>query len=512
MASLQISTKLGRLHRLASAARWPAAGIALAVLAGLVAASGSVLLVTALVAFTLGIALLNFPAALLYAATLTCMVFVGTAEVFLAFPQANWAASAMVGGLILTTLFRKPASKPSLSNVRRTLPYLVLMSGVFLYLGSILASTLLNTPSIGQIVVGIRNYIPFIGVFLVLAFARVPPVVVKRVAFILLGVAAVQWVYCLAQQIFIVPKRQLVIGRISGDAEAIVGSFGGNPLMGGYTGEMAAFLSVMVISAAILTVKDIIPRKLTLAVTISFLISVGLAETKIVFVLLPLALAAILYKIPGKVDSAIMRPVILALALTAVFALIYWLKFWKDQGDFLHAFTYSFDPDFMVNERQRGRIGNIIYWWESIYQSGNFSAVFLGYGPAASTGGSTIAGAGSAVARYGYGLDNSAVTKILWDFGIIGFSGVVMIIAGAYFTLVKLTHSPELDSGSRWLLVATKGVIVSFLIMLPYQVSIFGGAPMQFIFWFAIGLVTYAANWDFSSKPPSLPVEGAGSK
>lgn len=509
MASLPISIKTWQIRRLARSAGWPAAGLALALLAGLIAASGSVLVVTAFVAFTVGIALLNYPAALLYLTALTCMVFVGTAEIFLSFPQANWAASAMVTGLMLATLFRKPVAKRSGSGIGKTAPYMFLMTGAGIYFTSIFASTLLNMPGIGQTIVGIRNYVPFLGVFLVLAFARVSPIVVMRVAVILFGVAAIQWIYCLAQQYFIVPKRHLVLGRISGDAESIVGSFGGNPLGGGYTGEMAAFLAVMVVGAAILTIKDVIPRKATVAIAASFVVSVALAETKIVFLLLPLTLAAILYRFPGGVDSSIVRPAIWAAALFILFGFVYWLKYWKDQGDFIHAFTYSFDPDFMIDDQQRGRLGSLIYWWESIPLAGNIPATLLGFGPAASTGDSTIAGAGNAVERYGLGLDNNGVTKILWDFGIIGLTGVVTMIVGAYFTLLKLTHLDTLDWATRWTLVATKGMIASFLVMLPYQVSVFGGAPMQFLFWFALGLVAYAANWDLGTTATTHGLKGA---
>ena len=502
MASLPISidAELGR--RILRAVKWPLAGGALAFLAGLIASTGSPLFVTAFIALAVGFALLRFPGALMYSALITCMVLVGTAEIFLSFSQANWAASAVVGGLLLATIFSKPVSSRRSPEVRQSFGYGLFIGGAALYGLTMLISLGLNRPGFGQALAGIRNYWPFLGVFFILAFGRLPFDVIRRVSLGMLGIASIQWVYCVAQQLIIVPKRQAVMGRISGEAEAIVGSFGGNPMSGGYTGEMAAFMAVMMVCSAFLAIKSVLPKWVPYVVGLSFLVSVGLAETKIVFVLLPIVTFAILYRVPGGFDRALIKPVLAALVLVAVFGAIYWFKYWKDQGDFVHAFTYSFDPNFKVSEYERGRIGSLIHWWESMALTGDVPAMLLGFGPAASTAGSAIGGVGSAVLKFGLGLDNNAVTKLLWDFGVLGVIGVLLMIAGAYLTLIRLTNLKDINDSMRWLLVAVKGFIVAFAVMLPYQVSVLGGAPMQFLFWFALGLVAYAANWTGAPREP----------
>lgn len=495
MASLRTGIDAEFWRGILRAARWPLLGGVLALFAGLIASTGSPLFVTAFVALAIGFALLRFPSALMYMALATCMVLVGTAEIFLSFSQANWAASAVVGGLLLATIFSKPVSARRPAEVRRSVGYGLFLGGGVLYGLAMLLSLGLNRPGFGQALAGIRNYWPFLGVFFILAFGRLPLDVVRRVALGVLAIASVQWIYCIAQQLFIVPKRQAVLSRISGDAEAIVGSFGGNPMLGGYTGEMAAFMAIMMVCSVFLAIKSVLPRWVPYLISLSFLISVGLAETKIVFVLLPIVTMAILYRVPGGFDRALIKPVLAAVLLVAVFGAIYWFKYWKDQGDFVHAFTYSFDPNFKVSEYERGRLGSLIYWWDSMALTGDVPAMLLGFGPAASTAGSAIGGVGSAVLKFGLGLDNNAVTKLLWDFGVLGVAGMLSMIVGAYLTLVRLTNLRDIDESMRWLLVAVKGFVVAFAVMLPYQVSVIGGAPMQFLFWFALGLVAYAANW-----------------
>lgn len=482
-------------------AKWPVAGVCLALLCALIAATGSILYVIGFVAVSMGIALLQSPTWLMYMAMATSMVLVGTAEVFLNFPQANWAASAIVAGLILSSVFSKPAQKHQTNHhTTKSLSYSLLIGGFILYITTMLVSLLMNTPSLGQTIAGLRNYGPFIGVFLILALGKIPLAVIKRLGIGLILIASIQGLYAVAQQLIIVPKRHAVLGFMTGDAEAIVGTFGGNPLFGGYTGEMASFMAVMMISTAFMAIRGTLPKWVPYIIGASFLVAVGLAETKIVFILLPIATAALLFKIPGGFDPRLLKPLIAATFFITVFGTIYWFKYWSQQGDFLHAFTYSFDPDFMVTEKERGRMGSLIYWWDSVILTGDVKAAFFGFGPSASNASSTIGGIGSAVLKYGTGLDNNAVTKILWDFGFFGLAGVLMMITGAYGTLINTSNNKFLDEAFRSILLGCKCFVAMFLLMLPYQVSVFGGAPMQYIFWLVLGIAVYAARYGTASS------------
>lgn len=493
MALSRTVTDNGLWADLRRQAKWPFVGVLLALLSALIASTGNLLLVISFVAMGMGLALLQSPKLLIYLAMLTSMVFVGTAEVFLNFQQANWAASGVVSGLVLACLISKPTK---IQKSQGSISYKLLMGGFFLYIATTLMSLLLNTPNLGQTIAGLRNYWPFIGVFLVLALGRIPLTTIKRLSILLIFIASIQGLYAVAQQLIIVPKRHVVLGSISGDVEAIVGTFGGNPLMGGYTGEMASFMAVMAVCTTFLAIRGSLPKWVPYIIGASFLVAVGLAETKIVFILLPLATAALLFKIPGGFDPRLLKPLIAGAFFIFVFAAIYWIKYWEDPGDFLHAFTYSFDPEFMVTESERGRMGSLIYWWDSVIVEGNVQSALFGFGPAASTASSTIGGVGSAVLMFGLGLDNNAVTKILWDFGFFGLLGVLLMIAGAYGTLINTTNDDSIDDSLRSILLGCKCFVAMFLLMLPYQVSIFGGAPMQYIFWLVLGVTAYAARFE----------------
>lgn len=462
---------------------------------GVAAAQGSAFLAFLLPITCLGAIAVFAPTFLAFASLALCLVGSGSLETFADIAQASWGASVVVGGLVLATLLSKPQLALITAGWQRKSWSRRLMSlSIGTYFFSLALSAIVNAAPLAQLLAGARNYLPFLGVYLILAKDRLPERRVRQLLWALISVACIQWLFCLAEQFFIVPRRVAALASIGGPGEAIVGSFGGNPLVGGYTGEMAAFVSMTFILCLVLGRRHVLPLWVVLASGISAMVSVGLAEAKIVFVLLPLMVVAVGWRYPGRVGRDLL-PLAFAVALcTAIIVAVYAERYWGDLDQFFQAFSYSFDPRFMVDPYHRGRLATLVHWWQTALIAGPVPQAILGYGPSASMESSAIAGMGTAVIKFGLGLDNNALSKLLWDVGLFGTVAFVLIIVGAFFEATRLSHISSVAPWLRYSLVGIKAWLVAFAVMLPYQVSVIGGPPMQFLFWFSLALVSYAGS------------------
>lgn len=469
--------------------------VLLAVLFGAVAGTGSILISALLIAVIVGVILIAYPFVLTASALVTSLVVVGTAESFFSFGQANWIASLMVGCLLLATFFSKPKAGKVETGLSRSWSRTLLFAALWCYFGCMLISTLINFVPAAQLTVGIRNYIPFIGLFFILAFGRLDDQRIKALIWGLVAVGCVQWLYCVAEQLYIVPRRTASLAAIGGGAEAIVGSFGGNPLAGGYTGEMAAFLVMILLLCGVLWQAKILPRWVFLLSCLSAGVSVGLAETKIVLILVPLMLLVILWRWPGGLSLKVVKLVAVGVLGIVLVTSVYAYRYWSDSSEVFHAFTYSFETKFMVDSHHRGRVAGITYWGDQAVSKIPLPQVLFGFGPSASVEASFLAGEGAAVRQFGLGLDNTAISKLLWDFGLFGTLSFCLLIVGAFFEAARLSRSTWVAPWAAWVLVAFKGWMLAFAVMLPYQVSMIGGAPMQFLFWFTAGVIAYFGAW-----------------
>lgn len=483
----------------------------LAVFFGMVAGLGSVLLAALIGSFFIGGALIFLPYTLTVSALAVCLVAVGTLEIFLSFGKASWLATGIVTALIAAALFAQPQLIKLRASLTQNWSRSLMMISIWLYFISLVISVLVNQTPFSQLLVGVRAYLPFLGVFLVLALGRLSE---RRIMFLLytvIAVGCVQWLFCLAEQFYIVPKRMSSMLAVGGGGEAIVGSFGGNPLGGGYTGEMAAFVVMNLVLCTVLWQAKLLPRWVWLLAALSAGVSVGLAETKIVFVLLPLMVAAVMWRYPGGIDRKVVKLVLVAALGFALTATIYANRYWLDKGSehVVHAFTYSFDESFMVTAQHRGRLASIVHWGESAALNGPLPQTLVGYGPAASIEASALAGRGAAVEMYGPGLDNNALSKLLWDVGLLGTGAFILLIIGAFFEAARLSRADWVSPATKWVMVGLKAWMLAFAVMLPYQVSVIGGAPMQFLFWFTLGLIACFGAWSSRVVAPQAVMAGA---
>lgn len=469
----------------------------LALLTGLVSVSGSPMIIAGYVGLFVGAALLFAPRLLFVLTVLFALVFTGLAEFYLKIGTANWIASGLalaLGVSALLSVFNNRSSRAHTASKERSILPLIAV-----YLVVLVLSSLLNQISWLQFVVGMRNYLPFIGVLLAIRYA-LPESMVSRVPLALVMIGLIQLPFCLHQAIFVAPMRASSLAARSGASEAIVGTFGGDQLGGGYTGEMAVFVLFASCLAVALHPRNKLARLACVLMPLAALACIAMAETKIVFVLMVPLFVIVFWE---EISSSPKRFMLFVLGVGFAFgilAVIYTVRFWSDRpGEFIHAFTYSFDPDFMVRATQRGRVGALIHWWqENVLDFQTLNAVF-GYGVASTLQSSRVIGMGNAVMQYGYGLDAHAANKLLWDTGAVGTLLFVWILARTGMNAHKLVRGKRVTGDHLAMLKVVRGAMVAFAAMLIYQISILGGAPMQALFWLFVGYVEYW-RWHSAEK------------
>lgn len=474
----------------------------ISVLFGFLSGTNNIFIALILVAFLLGGVLIFSPDKLMLLLTGSCLIVIGTLESFFYISQANWLASLLAGALGFSVLTSKKITKDNeFLNSKDYFGLNLTVFGLVVFLATLVGSALINRNGLGQLIVGVRGYLPFIGIFLALYFGRVKPKIAWYVVYLIVAVGCLQGIYCLIEKFWIAPR----IFNGFGDYELMLGSFGGSFYTGGYTGEMAAFVCMNLILCYVLMQKKILSTYVVVFAALSALISVGLAETKIVFLLLPLMIFVVFWKYPEKINAQLIKGLVFLLIGGAIIGAIYSVRFWDGSEHIGRAFFYTFDPDFEITPGHRGRIASIIYWFDSVFFSGDIIHALIGYGPASSISGtagagSSVAGVGSAAQRFGAGLDISAITKLLWDSGVLGTLGFISIIFGSFLQAHKLALNPNVPTQTRWLMIGMKAWLFAFAFMLPYQPLMLGGASMQFLFWATIGLVAYFSRWQITQE------------
>lgn len=462
--------------------------LAFSLLGGLLATTGSVKIIGAFAGLFLAIFLLTTPTLLFGVVLVFSLVISGVAEFYLGVGQANWVASILALGLVASAFISSlKHSSQSVTRSSKSVGWLVAA-----YVTVLILASLLNVNSVMQIIVGMRNYIPFIGVFLALQFFGNSDKELKRSINLILLIGLIQLPFCLQQAIFVAPARQHSLEAVGGGAEAIVGTFGGNPLGGGYTGEMAVFMLLVSCLVLALAASLRFGKSLSFAICIGAIGCVALAETKIVFLLTPLALILVFLEDIRSSPKKMFAMLIAVICVLGGLAAVYAWRFWaKGPDEFWHAFTYSFDPNFMVDRLHRGRIGALVHWWDSNVVRFDAMHALLGYGMGSTLEASRTLGEGSAVIIYGLGIDAHAANKLLWDSGMLGFGFFCWIIVRTGLNANRLVRGSAVPQFHLGVLKASRAAMFCFAAMLPYQVSVLGGAPMQFLFWFFIGYVEY---------------------
>lgn len=347
---------------------------------------------------------------------------------------------------------------------------------VALFILSVLISFAVNRSPVFQALAGGKNLVALLSVFLVLSAGLVSRGTIQKIWKMMFWILMFQIPIVLYQYLIVAPSRTRFGSTVGGvEWDAVVGGFGGDPEGGGYSGGMAYFVCVAIAFAVGSYRRGLLSGVRLFLALCAGLLCVGLAEVKVVVVLVPLA-AIVMFspEIKRRPLIAIVGvPVAVVTAFSVLFA--YEAVHYANRGGggsspseiVERAFGYSLDPNH-VNLRtgELGRVSAVRFWFaeQSLDQPTEF---LFGSGPGASRGNSMV-GPGEAARRYSFFIDRSAATQLLWDVGMFGFLAYVLACSVALLKALRLTRLPHVSAEDSAILETCAAGLGMLLVMLFY--------------------------------------------
>ena len=497
--------------------RWLAKGgafLAVSFLAGAVLALGVTQIDLLLFGAVFGLGFLFVPSRLVIG-LLVWLTFIGVglASYFLSFDKGFWLPYMICMLLFLKLpLEALQRNRPGEAAAPRT-PFFV--RALVPFLAIFCLSVAINGTPVMFVLVGAKNFVFIWSVLVLLSMARMDKKVLEHIWWAVLWVAVVQLPFAVYQHFFVAANNaNSVRGGISWDA--VVGTFGGKIDGGGASGTLAVFEVIAVLITFVLLEARVIGRYVAFTVVGAAFLAILLAEVKVVFVLLPIAMIGLLrgrlVSNPlGSLAALACACGLLALLFVA-YQQMYWVNSDRQASDARGALEYVLRADTsdnLVNYRtgEVSRLAAPLIWWRETSVRGADLLLF-GHGPSASRVSETI-GVGVAAKRYSFRLDTSTLTVLLWDLGLAGLVSFVAILAAgavAALRLAKRTTIPPLHAA---VIRAVPTALVIILITLPYNRDAVDNSALQLLICLLLGHVAYwhkrsgaAANRRDASTPP----------
>lgn len=474
-----------------------ATAVVLALFSGLILPVAGVFPLAALWALPLALVIVFYPQAFYWTMLVLVLVVSGTVQYFTDHGQLQWVASG-IGICLLISGFLRGAS--AAHGTRRVT---AIDASLLVFAITATVSTAFGEGGPAHLAAGLRTYLPFLGLYVYIRLGGMQAVTLKRTVWFLLVVALLQWPVELYQAIVVVPQR--VAANYFGSAfDSVVGTFGGPKFGGGASGSLAIYLVFAMALVLALHRNALLGGKVMVLSLLALLIGIGLAETKVVFVLIPVALA-VLYA-----NEAYQRPIrfligaLFAVGVMALLLYVYFIFFWEgeNRGDvwlvIVRRFSYSFDPTFMPANNWPGRMTGLFIWFRNQDFSGDLYHWLVGYGVAASTSMSTIAGPGVAALKFGMGTDVTGATKLLWEVGALGALAYVAPLFLAFCSFGRVLRDGDLDPLLRSFVQALRASAPVLALAVLYEVTIVSSPPLQLL-----AMILYAVAARLESRRPA---------
>lgn len=359
-----------------------------------------------------------------------------------------------------------------------------------LYVAVAASSTLLNWYSIGEFAAGFKRYFQAYGLFLGLAALGFSAKDVDRWKKFFLAMALLQLPFALYEFLVLMPQR----GGLEAGSEAsdvVAGTFNANLKGGSSSAEMAAFL---LIAAAFLTMhwrqKQLDTKRFVLLLLVC-LAPLGLGETKIVIILVPLMALILFRKEIMKAPLRNLPRLFIIGLLTAGFAYFYAVVI----SNTTFADMYKVTSDYNLGSRGYGdnilnRTTVLTFWW-SHHGLNEPIGFFFGHGLGSSFWTETSPVVGHVAVRFPhYGIDLTSASAMLWDIGMIGLILYIGILITAWFAGNRILRQAK-DPAIHADVLAIQSALVVFIIYIFYGNSSINLLPFQVIIAVVLGYLAY---------------------
>ncbi len=466
-----------------------------AVVAGLVAATGSPILVVMVIGMLSGVALLMAPQLSIWMLLLLGMFSGFVVSLGPEFSKMPWALT------LLSILLLLPVMIKFIENNK--IPAFIWIALIFM-IYAVLAS-FVQWQSLSQFIAGFKRYFQMYGLMFALALLTFKPEDYKRWFKLMLIIALAQLPFALYERFVLVSWRS-GSGSIVGaeDTDVVAGTLGANLEGGSSNAEMAAFL-IMTMAFLIGRWKGgMVEKSRTAWLCLLCLLPLGLGETKIVILLLPLVWLIMMREDFKNKSSRFLLQFLGLLIVTSSFGLIYIGLNKSTATDVLtQSLSYNVGTQGYGNVILN-RTTAISFWWAN-HNWNDTLELLLGHGLGSSYFNPSNPVAGHIGVQYiGYGIDLTTVSSLLWDTGVLGlllFFTVFIIAWMSAGRLRKISCSPEVIADA----LAIQACIAVLLIFTYYDMALVNVLPFELIAAAILGYLGYLVRQQNSSSPPEMP-------
>lgn len=382
--------------------------------------------------------------------------------------KSSWLFS-MVGfllfiGAILSSLTRK--------HDRADIPWYIWLAIAFPIYA--LFSTLVQFPSIAELLAGFKRYFQFYGLLAALALVRFPERFYTQLFRFVMLCALVQVFLAAYQLAFVVPKR-FGMGNGVVPIDAVTGTFEATLEGGGASSVMATFILVAFTFLLSAWRDGLISARRMLLLSLLILAPLALGETKIAVIFLPIAVLVAIRKDIAKNPLLGVFIVLLCFSITAALGYLY-LVISTTGSSSLHTtldniIAYNFGHVGYHGALGLNRSTVLSFWWGQQSWSDPLAFVF-GHGIGASYSGTGSLVAGHLARNYGsLAIGFTGLSSLLWDLGVFGTLLYLLIFFGAWLHTHRIANALPAGTHRSVALAAEAGIVMN-AILIPYSNSI----------------------------------------
>jgi hypothetical protein len=459
--------------------------IILAVLFGLLAVTANPVMIGLGTGLVLGAAFLIMPELTIWV-ILIIGLLLGVITGDPQFSKFTWVISLLSMLLLIPSLINIAFSK------QRRAPCFMLIALLFLFYA--VGSSLIQWHSVTEFVAGYKRYFQSFGLMMALTMSVFTSQSYVRWRKFLIMVALLQFPFALYELLVLVPQR----GGLSVSSETtdvVAGTFGANVEGGSPNSVMVIYLFIALSFLFTRWQAGLINSKIFYPMVFICLLPLGMGETKIVVVMLPLVGLVLLKEDLISAPLRYLPAIILLTLLTMLLGYLYVAILMHSSLDEVVSSTLRYnvgDQGYSGKEGALNRWTSITFWAQQQSWHDPLGCL-IGNGLGSSyTSLDTLAGhLGLKYSHYGINL--TAASTLLWDTGLIGFIMFLSIFITAWSSagrLRRLVSDPAVKADA----LAIQASISLFLLDVLYLDSIVNLISMELIYALVLGYLGYLMN------------------
>lgn len=401
------------------------------------------------------------------------------------FSKVTWIVS------ILSMMLLLPSVINMLWSRQRQAPGFILIALAFM--AYCLIASLAQWYSLGEFIAGFKRYFQMFGLMLALTLIAFTPQSFVRWRKFLLVVALLQFPFALYELLVLVPQRGGV-SLSSYTTDVIAGTFGANMQGGSPNSVMVIYLFVAISFLVARWRSGLIENRFFYPLLLIFMLPIGMGETKIALIMLPMVGLVLLGK---DLMRAPLRYLPALLGMTLLVALLgYLYVVVMMESSLLEAIEstlkYNIGSQGYSANQHLNRMTSVTFWGA---QQGLHDPIGLLFGNGL---GSSYTSMGAMAGHLGvkyldYGINLTAASTLLWDTGLIGLVLFISILVSAWFAAKRLAHAVD-DPAVRADALAIQAAIPLFMLSLVYSDAIVNLLAMEMIFAMVLGYLGYLLN------------------